>query len=52
LIQKHRYIKLAGNDKLRIEKAFEDPNVRVHMVRDVLRHLGKPQVSAEAVATP
>jgi len=52
LIQKHRYIKLAGNDKLRIEKAFEDPNVRVHMVRDVLRHLGKPQVSAEAVAAP
>ena len=52
LIQKHSYIKLAGNDKLRIEKAFEDPNVRVHMVRDVLRHLGKPQVSAEAVATP
>ena len=48
LIQKHRYIKLAGNDKLRIEKAYEDPNVRVHMVRDVLRHLGQPQITTAA----
>lgn len=42
LIQKNRHIKLAGNDKLRIERELPDPAARVHMVRDVLRSLGKP----------
>ncbi|MBY4595277.1 transcription-repair coupling factor [Ottowia caeni] len=42
LIQKNRYIKLAGNDKLRIERELPDPNARAQMVRDVLRNLGKP----------
>ena len=42
MIQKNRHIKLAGNDKLRIEKALPDPNLRAHMVRDVLRNLGEP----------
>ena len=39
LIQKNRHIKLAGNDKLRIEKALPEPRERAQMVRDVLRHL-------------
>ena len=42
LIQKNRHIKLAGNDKLRIEKALPEPRERAQMVRDVLRSLGRP----------
>jgi transcription-repair coupling factor (superfamily II helicase) len=42
LIQKNRHIKLAGNDKLRIERELPDPAARVQMVRDVLRSLGRP----------
>jgi transcription-repair coupling factor (superfamily II helicase) len=43
LIQKNRHIKLAGNDKLRIERALENPKDRAQMVRDVLRSLGQPK---------
>ncbi|NBY72698.1 MAG: transcription-repair coupling factor, partial [Betaproteobacteria bacterium] len=42
LVQKNRHIKLAGNEKLRIERELEDPKARAHLVRDVLRSLGKP----------
>lgn len=42
LIQKNRHIKLAGNDKLRIERELPDPKARAQMVRDVLRSLGTP----------
>ena len=42
LIQKNKHIKLAGNDKLRIEKALPDVHDRVQLVRDVLRNLGQP----------
>ncbi|MFT4191170.1 MAG: transcription-repair coupling factor [Comamonas sp.] len=42
LIQKNRHIKLAGNEKLRIERALPDPKDRAQMVRDVLRNLGQP----------
>ena len=42
LVQKNRHIKLAGNDKLRIEKALPDPKDRAQFVRDVLRSLGTP----------
>ncbi len=42
LIQKNRHIKLAGNDKLRIERELKDPKDRAQIVRDVLRSLGKP----------
>ena len=42
LIQKNKHIKLAGNDKLRIERALEDPKARAQMVRDVLKSLGQP----------
>jgi transcription-repair coupling factor (superfamily II helicase) len=48
LVQKNRHIKLAGNDKLRIEKELPEAKDRAQMLRDVLRHLGvpKPQVAA------
>ena len=49
LIQKNKHIKLAGNEKLRIEKELENPKDRAQMVRDVLRSLGQP-LKAEAVA--
>ncbi|MDO5654487.1 MAG: helicase-related protein, partial [Brachymonas sp.] len=42
LIQKNRHIKLAGNEKLRIERALEKPLDRALLVRDVLRSLGQP----------
>jgi len=45
LVQKNKHIKLAGNDKLRIERALPDTQDRVHMVRDILRSLGEPVVA-------
>ena len=42
LIQKNKHIKLAGNEKLRIEKALPEVKDRVQLVRDVLRSLGQP----------
>jgi transcription-repair coupling factor (superfamily II helicase) len=42
LVQKNRHIKLAGNDKLRIERAVADPKDRAQLVRDVLKALGVP----------
>ena len=41
LIQKNRHIKLAGNEKLRIERALEKPHDRAMLVRDLLRSLGQ-----------
>ncbi len=40
LVQKNRHIKLAGNDKLRIERETKEPQDRAQMIRDVLRALG------------
>ncbi|MGY0194762.1 transcription-repair coupling factor [Leptothrix sp. BB-4] len=51
LVQKNRHIKLAGNDKLRIERAWPDPKDRAQAVRDVFRMLGTPQAHASATAT-
>jgi transcription-repair coupling factor (superfamily II helicase) len=48
LVQKDRHIKLAGNDKLRIEKALPEPASRAQFVRDVLRSLGTPKVAQAA----
>jgi transcription-repair coupling factor (superfamily II helicase) len=48
LIQKNRHIKLAGNEKLRIERELPEPKDRAQMVRDILRSLGQP--IAQAVA--
>jgi transcription-repair coupling factor (superfamily II helicase) len=46
LIQKNKHIKLAGNDKLRIERALPEAKARAQMVRDVLRSLGQPVAAA------
>jgi transcription-repair coupling factor (superfamily II helicase) len=43
LVQKNRHIKLAGNEKLRIERELKEPKDRAQMVRDVLRSLGTPK---------
>lgn len=48
LVQKNKHIKLAGNDKLRIEKSLVDTKDRAQMVRDVLRALGQPKVTETA----
>ncbi|MCM2296123.1 transcription-repair coupling factor [Rhodoferax sp.] len=51
LIQKNKHIRLAGNEKLRIERALPEAADRAKMVRDVLRNLGQPvMASAAAVA--
>ncbi len=42
MIQKNKHIKLAGNEKLRIERALPQTKDRAQMVRDVLRNLGQP----------
>ena len=44
LVQKNKHIKLAGNEKLRIERAAPEVKDRVQLVRDVLRMLGTPKV--------
>lgn len=49
LVQKNRHIKLAGNDKLRIERDTPEPRDRAQLIRDVLRSLGTPK-SADTVA--
>ncbi|MDP3138722.1 MAG: helicase-related protein, partial [Burkholderiaceae bacterium] len=47
LVQKNRHIKLAGNEKLRIERELKEPRERAQMVRDVLRSLGPPLKSPQ-----
>jgi transcription-repair coupling factor (superfamily II helicase) len=42
LVQKNRAVKLAGNDKLRIERAIDSVPERAQYVRDLLRTLGPP----------
>jgi len=42
LVQKHKHIKRAGNDKLRIERALATPHERAQLVREILRSLGEP----------
>ncbi len=48
LVQKNRHIKLAGNDKLRIEREAKEPKDRAQLIRDVLRALGAPKVAEPA----
>jgi transcription-repair coupling factor (superfamily II helicase) len=52
LIQKNRHIKLAGNEKLRIERELKTPKDRAHLVRDVLRSLGTPRSTVAEPAAP
>ena len=42
LVQKNRHIKLAGNEKLRIEREIAEPAQRAAFMRDLLRSLGQP----------
>ncbi len=42
LVQQQRSVKLAGNDRLRIDRAIADPKERAQAVREVLRALGPP----------
>jgi transcription-repair coupling factor (superfamily II helicase) len=44
LIQKNKHIKLAGNEKLRIERELPETKDRAQMVRDILKSLGQPVV--------
>ncbi|XAH21816.1 transcription-repair coupling factor [Xylophilus sp. GW821-FHT01B05] len=48
LIQKNKHIKLAGNEKLRIERDLPEPKERAQMVRDILRALGQPVAEVAA----
>jgi transcription-repair coupling factor (superfamily II helicase) len=41
-VQKNRHIRLAGNDKLRIEREVTEPAQRAAFMRDLLRSLGQP----------
>jgi len=43
-VQQNRHIKLAGNEKLRIERPAAEVRDRVQLVRDVLRSLGAPKL--------
>jgi transcription-repair coupling factor (superfamily II helicase) len=47
LVQKNRHIKLAGNDKLRIERATPEAKDRAQAIRDVLRALGQPTTAGQ-----
>jgi transcription-repair coupling factor (superfamily II helicase) len=48
LIQKYKHIKLAGNEKLRIERELPEAKSRAQMVRDILRSLGQPVLAKDA----
>jgi transcription-repair coupling factor (superfamily II helicase) len=48
LVQKNRHIKLAGNDKLRIERETPEAKDRAQLIRDVLRSLGTPKAAIPA----
>ena len=48
LVQKNRQVKLAGNDRLKIERALPEPSGRAQLVRDVLRSLGQPLAAETA----
>jgi transcription-repair coupling factor (superfamily II helicase) len=51
LVQRHRDIKLAGNDKLRIERATQSAAERAQLVRDTLRSLGTPKADTSHAGT-
>ncbi len=48
LVQKNRSIKLAGNDKLRIDREISSAADRAHYLRDLLKTLGQPLVAPVA----
>jgi transcription-repair coupling factor (superfamily II helicase) len=50
MVQKHKHIKLAGQDKLRIETRSPDLAVRVATVKETLRALGAPARATASAA--
>jgi transcription-repair coupling factor (superfamily II helicase) len=48
LVQRNRRIRLAGNDRLRIEHELEQARDRAQFIRDVLRSLGTPRAAVAA----
>ena len=52
LVQKNRHIKLAGNDKLRIERDTPEAKDRAQLIREVLRSLGTPVTAPAAASAP
>ncbi len=48
LVQNHRHVRLAGNDRLRIERETADAAARARLVRDTLRLLGEPRSTPAA----
>jgi transcription-repair coupling factor (superfamily II helicase) len=46
LIQRNRHIRLAGNEKLRVERELPGVEQRVAQVREILRALGQPVAPA------
>ena len=46
LVQNNRHVRLAGNERLRIDKAFAEPKDRAQYIRDILRGLGEPSQAA------
>ena len=46
IVQKNRAIKLVGNDKLRVDREITAPADRAHYLRDLLKALGPPKVTA------
>ncbi|MBL8319368.1 MAG: transcription-repair coupling factor [Burkholderiaceae bacterium] len=48
LVQRNRHIRLAGNDRLRIERELGEPRDRAQFMRDLLRSLGTPSVATGA----
>ena len=44
LVHKNRWLRLVGNDRLRIERALAQPRERAQAVRELLRLIGTPRV--------
>ncbi len=48
MVQQSKHIQLAGNDKLRINRALPEVKSRVQAVREVLQHLTAPRATPDA----
>lgn len=48
-IQKNKHIKLAGKDKIRIQRELLGPKQQSQLVLYVLRSLGTPQLEIQTV---
>jgi len=43
LVQKNKHIRLAGNDKIRIERQLPEVKQRTHLIRDILNTIASPK---------